>query len=329
MWSVFFLVILASVTGSAAQTYDRLGDRDIIVFKLLADWDTASSICQSKAMELLIIENEEESKKIAEIAMGYKPYYLWLGAKRRGNRFFWDYTAQQVNFTKWAPGQPDNANGKEDCVHLSLPDTSLWNDAPCWEQNFFICQQKDLKYEYNSLQNHLVGVKKELELVTNLNKQLNESSQKSQDMEKNLEELRTQLEHLKEENKVLSNNKHEMVDLKKKYADTVKHLEDHIAENQRLHESPCFTDRKQLIIELDKLRIELDDLVEENTKMSGSFYQHAYLLEKEAEGKVILAIFLAVFVLSTFVLIVIHFLGLKIRRKNTGSVAFSRPLIIE
>lgn len=59
-----------------------------------------------------------------------------------------------VDYTKWAPGQPDNND--EQCIAVNSADEDLsWHDVPCGMQNFFICeryeprtfsQNKDMTY---------------------------------------------------------------------------------------------------------------------------------------------------------------------------------------
>ena len=44
----------------------------------------------------------------------------------------------------WKSGEPNNANGKEDCVQMEL-EVSVWNDVNCaskksWGKFFAICE---------------------------------------------------------------------------------------------------------------------------------------------------------------------------------------------
>jgi hypothetical protein len=59
---------------------------------------------------------------------------LWLGASdiQQEGTFVWE-TSKTVltaaTFTNWSPGQPDNWQGNENCVHIWY--NSMWNDANC------------------------------------------------------------------------------------------------------------------------------------------------------------------------------------------------------
>lgn len=48
-------------------------------------------------------------------------------------------TAQQVSYSNWNPGEPNDAGG-EDCVHL-LESTHKWNDMNCARNQSYICQK--------------------------------------------------------------------------------------------------------------------------------------------------------------------------------------------
>lgn len=48
-------------------------------------------------------------------------------------------TAQQVSYSNWNPGEPNDSGG-EDCVHL-LESTHTWNDLNCARNHSYICQK--------------------------------------------------------------------------------------------------------------------------------------------------------------------------------------------
>uniref|UniRef100_A0A8C9R7T0 C-type lectin domain-containing protein n=1 Tax=Scleropages formosus TaxID=113540 RepID=A0A8C9R7T0_SCLFO len=45
------------------------------------------------------------------------------------------------DFTKWAPGQPDNYGG-EHCLEMNFGDQKLWNDIPCKKHNPSVCARR-------------------------------------------------------------------------------------------------------------------------------------------------------------------------------------------
>ena len=46
------------------------------------------------------------------------------------------------SFTHWRKNQPDNANGKEHCVHFYDTEDFFWNDHECSKKFFALCQQQ-------------------------------------------------------------------------------------------------------------------------------------------------------------------------------------------
>ena len=66
----------------------------------------------------------------------------WIGVSDQWNEGTWQ-TATQENlpYTSWAPGEPNNA-GNEDCT-VQKSDAK-WNDLNCASQQAFICQFKGI-----------------------------------------------------------------------------------------------------------------------------------------------------------------------------------------
>lgn len=79
----------------------------------------------------------------------YNPFLLgiWLGGSdvAQEGKFIWDSDGGVVSagYTNWAPTQPDDAGGNEDCIHI-YPQASFnqpyWNDWPCSQLNPFVCE---------------------------------------------------------------------------------------------------------------------------------------------------------------------------------------------
>lgn len=61
---------------------------------------------------------------------------VWIGLRRAASgshAFVWE-SGQPPTYVNWAPGEPSNHNGNEDCVVVWRPGLShagRWNDAPC------------------------------------------------------------------------------------------------------------------------------------------------------------------------------------------------------
>ncbi len=97
-----------SLTGTAAQAFAQgLG---------------ASLISIQSATENACIINDLNSKGLGGI--------IWMGFGDEAVEgiFEW-YDQSPVSYTNWAPGEPNNAGGDEDCTQI-YPD-GQWNDLPC------------------------------------------------------------------------------------------------------------------------------------------------------------------------------------------------------
>ena len=72
---------------------------------------------------------------------------FWTAGRRKCSRgpFTWVPNRGiqvEMAYTNWLPGEPNNVNGNEDCVHFRVDDsnTMFWNDTPCTRVNCFVCE---------------------------------------------------------------------------------------------------------------------------------------------------------------------------------------------
>ncbi|CAC5425072.1 unnamed protein product [Mytilus coruscus] len=68
---------------------------------------------------------------------------FWLGAAdfTEGD-WTWTVDFSQVTFTDWHSGQPDNAAGNEDCLHIEKTLLYKWNDIDCNTYMAYICESE-------------------------------------------------------------------------------------------------------------------------------------------------------------------------------------------
>ncbi|XP_076271398.1 collectin-10-like [Rhynchophorus ferrugineus] len=86
---------------------------------------------------------EEKLQTVREL--GWEQGF-WIFATNLGNKvsYYWLNSGRPIFYSLFAPGQPDNAGNKENCLEVFQTTTGhfAWNDAPCDHKLRFICQYK-------------------------------------------------------------------------------------------------------------------------------------------------------------------------------------------
>lgn len=123
-------------------------------------WFDALSICRTinqGNFSLLKIEDNGKSHQLQNYfkkrtfgnstVNGFQALNYWIAGKRnydQTDQWTWVASEKAIDFTAWAPGQPDNNNyyGEEHCIELlHFTQTGLfWNDANCLIKKQFICE---------------------------------------------------------------------------------------------------------------------------------------------------------------------------------------------
>ncbi|PVD36973.1 hypothetical protein C0Q70_03966 [Pomacea canaliculata] len=107
--------------------------------KLSKRWDDADKHCNGEGARLVEIRNKEENEFVKAVArqQGTNDFYIGLrNSNEQPKTFFWQ-SGMVLNFTDWAPGEP---NGKKAmCGHVYLTNLQ-WDDMPCHNRLAFICE---------------------------------------------------------------------------------------------------------------------------------------------------------------------------------------------
>ena len=121
-------------------------------------WSEANEACKNMGTKLVEIDSRAENNGIArEIReIGYKERHFWMGLTDLRKEGVWrlESTGRKPSYTNWAAGEPNDADGGEDCAHLRIePGTNIvaWNDHECnskrdeifhWQKHTFhaICE---------------------------------------------------------------------------------------------------------------------------------------------------------------------------------------------
>jgi hypothetical protein len=68
----------------------------------------------------------------------------WIGGSDSAVEGDWVWNdGTPFTYSAWSYGQPDNWEGREDCVSVRTWDSYLWNDLPCAEWLPYICAADD------------------------------------------------------------------------------------------------------------------------------------------------------------------------------------------
>jgi hypothetical protein len=104
----------------------------------LSPWLDARDLCQAWGGDLAKVESDEENTRLGE----QSDQDVWLGAsdfEDEGN-FRW-FDGDDVDPDgSWAPAQPDNFEGRENCLELRAMD-GRWNDVPCTSEKLALCER--------------------------------------------------------------------------------------------------------------------------------------------------------------------------------------------
>jgi hypothetical protein len=105
-----------------------------------ANWNDASLDCQNWGGGLVQVDSRAEDTLLA----GRVLVQIWIGASDQAveGRQVWSGGAPLV-YTNWAPGQPDDYLGIEDCTVKQRPQGN-WNDVPCSDLNAYVCERSTL-----------------------------------------------------------------------------------------------------------------------------------------------------------------------------------------
>uniref|UniRef100_H3CQ11 C-type lectin domain-containing protein n=1 Tax=Tetraodon nigroviridis TaxID=99883 RepID=H3CQ11_TETNG len=103
-------------------------------------WGAANEDCMTRGANLVSIHNQEEEDFLSMYSKGSSK---WIGL--RNNPTDGGYTwsdGTPLSHTNWAPGEPNNHDGREDCVEMVTSANgsfSFWNDLNCDAHQDWIC----------------------------------------------------------------------------------------------------------------------------------------------------------------------------------------------
>ncbi len=119
------------------------GDRPYCIQKAPTTFHESERWCASKGGHLARIGSDEENRAL-QAALGSPIGFAggaWFGlVSPRGRQWLWSTTAPVV-FAGWAPGEPNNAGGAENCGEIYAR-SAQWNDLTCDRSLPYVCESR-------------------------------------------------------------------------------------------------------------------------------------------------------------------------------------------
>ena len=102
-----------------------------------AGWIEAERSCQTWGGGLVVVDSPEEDAFLGT----HLDVSFWIGASDlvQEGRVLWNGGAP-LGFSHWAMGEPNDFQGREDCVVKAMP-VGSWNDLPCRNLNAYVCER--------------------------------------------------------------------------------------------------------------------------------------------------------------------------------------------
>ncbi|XP_008284332.1 CD209 antigen-like protein C isoform X2 [Stegastes partitus] len=122
------------------QGWRQLGSSCYYVSSQRRNWDGSRQDCLRRDADLVVINSRQEQDFLAGFAMA-----AWVGMTDRQEEGSWiwvDGTPVDKDGLLWAPGQPDDAYGGEDCGDLRAMEMFVGlNDFNCSARVRWICEK--------------------------------------------------------------------------------------------------------------------------------------------------------------------------------------------
>lgn len=96
----------------------------------------AQKICQRAGGEIASPRSAAENEAAQQLAIARNKNVL-LGMTKRNGKFTYP-TGQPLVYSPWAPGEPNDDRGGEQCVELYT--NGKWNDMKCSEKRLVVCE---------------------------------------------------------------------------------------------------------------------------------------------------------------------------------------------
>nr|BAU79646.1 C-type lectin [Anguilla anguilla] len=138
--------VIGLCQGACPKGWAKHNSRCFLHVAAKKTWVDAELNCLHLGGNLASEHSEDDHHFLKELHKGLdssdSPFWIGLSAVHEGRSWLWsDGTSASVegDFSMWNPGEPNDAGGKEDCVHDNYGGQKHWNDIGCDKQYASIC----------------------------------------------------------------------------------------------------------------------------------------------------------------------------------------------
>ena len=123
--------ICGTVNGASGAAIDPTTGHCYVAWEGPLDWAAAERDCQSRGGDLVSVTSAPENSIMQQVGGGTDKWIGWHIAPSTTHEYW--ASGEDVAYTAWAPGEPSNSGGIEDCGiwdpdHAGAPG---WDDRPC------------------------------------------------------------------------------------------------------------------------------------------------------------------------------------------------------
>ncbi|GFN98051.1 mannose receptor c type 1 [Plakobranchus ocellatus] len=154
------------VDGVCSPGWVKSPDSCIKFYDQDRTWEDAREVCIKDSADLVTVLDSCMSKTIEE-QLKSKTGAYWIGLNDQLKEGLWRWLddTNMINYTNWAPGQPNNYSYQEsghergqDCVEVGKHKNGQWNDHVCTAARKFICEQPAMSPNPQIEVGYLVGI---------------------------------------------------------------------------------------------------------------------------------------------------------------------------
>ncbi|CAG5124378.1 unnamed protein product, partial [Candidula unifasciata] len=130
---------------AGCNDWDQLGNSCYLISQEYVIWLDALLKCHELGGMCAEIDSQEEQDFISGQMKAKNVEAVWLGGFKTTD-WLWISSFAEINkgYTSWGEGQPDNFEGKEGCLSMSMSMSTryTWNDVDCMTEYQFVCEKR-------------------------------------------------------------------------------------------------------------------------------------------------------------------------------------------